>query len=292
MSERSRPAAIQFARPPYDAASMDFTNAARAGRSSLSILSSPIFESIGTIKKIATMMTGDSTGTDGWPRTTMRSATSHATSFRRTRDAICSPEPCHISKLIKALRKDPARTMSAYLLTCSCGKTVPVDLGQAGGQVSCSCGTQLDVPTLRQLRHLPRAAEPENPRSRGVWGARQGIMTASLLAAAAFFAWSGYVWWTRPVMPKFDPAERMRRVESYIQTPAGAYQAWVEYYRPMAERGIPMFQVANLELVESAIIKTQYLLWTLWGITGLFILLALAAIYWPAATVRPPQRRE
>jgi len=62
LSERSRPAAIQFARPPYDAASMDFTNAARAGRSSLSILSSHIIESIGTREKIATMVTDDSTG--------------------------------------------------------------------------------------------------------------------------------------------------------------------------------------------------------------------------------------
>ena len=49
------------------------------------------------------------------------------------------------------------RSMTKYLLTCECGKTVTVDIGQAGEQVACQCGAKLDVPPLRKLRHLPAA---------------------------------------------------------------------------------------------------------------------------------------
>ena len=70
--------------------------------------------------------------------------------------------------------------MSTYLLTCDCGKTVPVEIGQAGGQVTCSCGTQLDVPTLRKLRHLPAAATAEEPSRPATVGARgKGVIAAS-----------------------------------------------------------------------------------------------------------------
>lgn len=64
LSERLRPARIHFARPPYDAASLD-PNAALAGRLSLSILSGRKFESIGRTKKIVTMFVSDSVRTLG-----------------------------------------------------------------------------------------------------------------------------------------------------------------------------------------------------------------------------------
>ena len=45
--------------------------------------------------------------------------------------------------------------MSAhYLLPCSCGNKVRVDVGQAGGQVECTCGKTLAVPTFRGLKQL------------------------------------------------------------------------------------------------------------------------------------------
>lgn len=180
--------------------------------------------------------------------------------------------------------------MSAYLLSCPCGETVPVDVGQAGGQVTCSCGTQLDVPPLRQLRHLPRATAPEEPRSRGTWGARQGIVATSLILAAALFLWSGYVWWKQPTIPKFDPASRLRAVEAHIATPAGAYEAWIEYYRPMAEHGIPIFRVANAADIEARMDSSRFLRWMLWVLVALFVIVALAVAYWPAAPQRTTRR--
>ena len=49
--------------------------------------------------------------------------------------------------------------MTKYALTCECGNTLSVEIGQAGEQVICQCGAKLDVPPLRKLRHLPVVTE-------------------------------------------------------------------------------------------------------------------------------------
>src|SRR5438132_13154302 len=87
-------------------------------------------------------------------------------------------------------------TMATYLLKCRCGNQAPVEVGQAGGKVICKCGTQLDVPPLRQLRHLPVAAAEE--KRSVVWGARQGVLTISLLLAVSV-ASAGL--WSRVTQP-------------------------------------------------------------------------------------------
>ena len=48
-----------------------------------------------------------------------------------------------------------------YLLPCSCGKDVPIETAQAGGNVPCDCGQSLKVPTLLQIKKLPLADEPQ-----------------------------------------------------------------------------------------------------------------------------------
>ena len=35
---------------------------------------------------------------------------------------------------------------------CACGKSIPVTAGQAGGNVTCSCGGTVEVPSLMQLK--------------------------------------------------------------------------------------------------------------------------------------------
>ena len=44
-----------------------------------------------------------------------------------------------------------------YLLSCTCGKDVPIETAQAGGNVLCDCGLSLKVPTLLQIKKLPFA---------------------------------------------------------------------------------------------------------------------------------------
>jgi len=48
-----------------------------------------------------------------------------------------------------------------YLLPCSCGKDVPIETSQAGGNALCDCGRNLKVPTLLQIKKLPLVVETQ-----------------------------------------------------------------------------------------------------------------------------------
>ena len=87
-----------------------------------------------------------------------------------------------------------------YQLPCSCGKSIPIEVSQAGQVVSCSCGAQLDVPTLRLLRQLKPVAATAAVQARPVrnWSAASRILFALGLAVAAFGLWrAAYYQWGR-----------------------------------------------------------------------------------------------
>jgi hypothetical protein len=171
--------------------------------------------------------------------------------------------------------------MSAYLLTCDCGKSVPVEIGQAGGRVACSCGKQIDVPTLRQLRHLPRESA-EVAAASGGWGLRQGIIAASLIIIAAIVAWTIWSWSHDPVVAKFDPAKRQQDVEEQlIKTPALAWQSWVGYYKPLAESGFHIFQRSDTAQIQQVIKNRQFMRMLLLPVVGIFAVIAVTAAFWP-----------
>ena len=48
-------------------------------------------------------------------------------------------------------------SMSTYLLTCECGLDMPVQVVQAGDQLTCSCGARIAVPNLRDVKQLTLA---------------------------------------------------------------------------------------------------------------------------------------
>jgi len=191
-----------------------------------------------------------------------------------------------ISFKFKDLRNsDVAFSMSTYLLTCSCGERVPVEIGQAGGSVTCRCGTKLDVPTLRQLRHLPQVKAEEAPVRSG-WGARQGIIAASAIAVVACLVWSVWSWKNDPVHAVFDPVQRMQVVEEHIKTPAGAWEAWIEFYKPMAEHGFPLFQASNVGQIEQQRADRRFFRGMLWSLAGICAAIGVAAVFWPASKQR------
>ncbi|NLX55210.1 MAG: hypothetical protein GXY58_08860 [Planctomycetaceae bacterium] len=83
-----------------------------------------------------------------------------------------------------------------YLLPCSCGQSMAIEVSQAGQSVQCTCGKTLDVPTMRLIRQLPPADEvPEKTRVRDRhWSLRQRLFFSCGLAllmggllSAAFF---------------------------------------------------------------------------------------------------------
>jgi hypothetical protein len=88
---------------------------------------------------------------------------------------------------------------SQYLLPCSCGQKVRIEPAQAGGQVACSCGARLTVPTLRGLRLLDVAPPDKSSLGRpasGRWGPVQAAMfSIGLLVTVASLIVFAYTCW-------------------------------------------------------------------------------------------------
>jgi hypothetical protein len=94
--------------------------------------------------------------------------------------------------------------IQTYALPCTCGKSVPVEVRQAGNQTTCSeCNRALDVPRLRELKTLPRfekagEASPvvdkayEPPRWSGLPGAlfSLGLLMLVIACASAAYTYS------------------------------------------------------------------------------------------------------
>ena len=81
-----------------------------------------------------------------------------------------------------------------YLLPCpACNSRLPVETGQAGQTIRCSCGNSLEVPSIRGLRVLEQIAD-ERPTAAS-WTKRKGLLflgaavsIGALVAAAAVVA--------------------------------------------------------------------------------------------------------
>ena len=68
-------------------------------------------------------------------------------------------------------------SMPTYLLTCECGLDMPVQVAQAGDQLTCSCGAGITVPNLRDVKQLPLADDQlDKPQSE--WNVTAGFIFA------------------------------------------------------------------------------------------------------------------
>jgi hypothetical protein len=89
-----------------------------------------------------------------------------------------------------------------YLLPCSCGNKTPVDVSQAGTRVRCTCGADLEVPTLRGLKRLaqavPEAAGKVAVGAESPWGARQRVAFIGALLFVIGVATALGCFYTRP----------------------------------------------------------------------------------------------
>lgn len=177
--------------------------------------------------------------------------------------------------------------MPSYLLSCRCGRALPVEVGQAGEQIQCPCGATLDVPPLRQLRQLPvAAAAHEAAPSR--WTAGHGAIAACLVLAGLAMLAAGWSYWSEPVEQQFDPAQRTRYVESQVQglTPAQGWWAWVDVFRPLRQTGFtPMdFGLSAAEKRELA--RAQFFQKMMLVAAGVFVAAAVGIVVL-RKTVRP-----
>ncbi len=128
---------------------------------------------------------------------------------------------------------------TSYLLPCSCGQKVRVEVGQAGGSARCTCGAQLDVPAMRQIRDLEEAPSddrrPDAPADS--WSPRKGAILLGLVIAAVSAGAGVYQWATQPVPVVNDLETSLATIADQTATlsPAATWNLW-RYY--ILERGL------------------------------------------------------
>lgn len=130
-----------------------------------------------------------------------------------------------------------------YLLPCSCGREIPVEAAQAGEQVRCTCGAELEVPTLLALATLKRAEPgPAATKPPATWGARQRLILVGAMITAASLGVGIRLYLGRPTIPveKLSPAQawalwldlredvgqRRQREEQYLEL-LKQYHGWM-----------------------------------------------------------------
>jgi len=124
-----------------------------------------------------------------------------------------------------------------YLLPCSCGKNIPVDVGQAGQMVTCACGAAIEVPTmlqLRKLRRVPVESTGQKPRSR--WGPRQQMISIGGLLVVGSIVWVCLLWhnWPQPQSASLDVDVL---AAEYDEAPAAeVWRHWRRVSQPLPEQ--------------------------------------------------------
>ncbi len=120
------------------------------------------------------------------------------------------------------------------LLACNCGRTVPVEPRQAGGESTCACGAKLLIPPLRQLRDLPEEAAA-GEKAGVSWGIAQGITSLLVVAAVLLALVAGYFRVTEPAKPapfNFSNWQTDSKAGIAKLTPEQLWQRWIDVYAP------------------------------------------------------------
>ena len=158
-----------------------------------------------------------------------------------------------------------------YLLPCSCGRKIPVEAIQAGQTVRCTCGAELEIPTMKAVTSL-EPAEPASTarkgRSTSTWGAREGRILLAAVITASALGLAAYLQWTQP---------RLADVQSL--SPLQTWAAWQEL-RLGADRRLP----PEAEIFYDALRANRHWLKLALGVATVGLL--LLGIFWLA-----PDRR-
>ena len=166
-----------------------------------------------------------------------------------------------------------------YLLPCpNCSRKLAVALVQAGERVSCECGTDVEVPTMRELRVLAPAEELVETPSTG-WNTVRGWLFVSgvvliLLAGLAH-------WQINPMRKMLDiraPQYQELNIDLDAVSLGEAWTAW-KFFRDakLDYRNTPGF-VANRKRHR----ELSYFIYTAWAAAAVGFGLLVTAVAWPS----------
>jgi hypothetical protein len=190
--------------------------------------------------------------------------------------------------------------MSRFLLPCACGQKHEVSSAQAGQRLTCSCGRQLDVPTLRELQSLERVDEktPTMATARR-WNARKGLVFLGLTLVV--IAVGGRVWLhqTRPrelavvrlLVPPSEKKASFFDTIAYLDdfsklSPADSWLTWQATAPAGIARGLTN-PGRNADLTKAHWVE-NWEGWSYfdWGIGGLGVLLVAIGLLIPQRKAR------
>jgi hypothetical protein len=93
-----------------------------------------------------------------------------------------------------------------YLVPCTCGRKIPVETRQAGGEVACECGASIAIPRLLELKTLEKVAvQAAEAKPRGAWGIGHGLIASAAVLLVGVIALSVLVF----IYAADDPYESM-----------------------------------------------------------------------------------
>lgn len=179
----------------------------------------------------------------------------------------------------------------AFLLPCKCGNEIHVSTAQAGGSVQCSCGEKVSVPTLGELRKLPRTTTDSSPAT-STWGPKQGLLAFFLIIAIGNALVGAYYLYQQPTEQELSFASRLEQFSELIpeMTPNEAWNFWSNELRRFGETGLTDEKnvVANRNTMIVTYYKTKQM--TFFGISiGALILAIIAAVAMPATPSSKPK---
>lgn len=96
-----------------------------------------------------------------------------------------------------------------YLLPCSCGEKIVIDVGKAGRTIRCQCGRQVEVPTLREIKKL-RQFQQQPLDLASEWSPRRAAALAGAMMAIVAGLSAGWLWLNRPVSPQGEINSQIR----------------------------------------------------------------------------------
>ena len=169
-----------------------------------------------------------------------------------------------------------------HLLTCpNCGDTVAVGPSQAGSCVTCSCGRELDVPTLRAMRQLPIGDPPEKTAS-PAWGIRQGLVALCLILAVLCAIPGVYFLVEQTTTTPYRIDAQLNQIMRQLEK-ASPLQTWMYWNReivPLAEQGLTEFQTYDSIAYERKMKSLRRYQKITFGAAGVAVLFAVVIALW------------
>lgn len=163
--------------------------------------------------------------------------------------------------------------VAKYEITCRCGRKMVVEARQAGEQIACSCGSSMDVPTLRGLASLPQILQREE--SRGGWTRTQGICFVVGIVVIAIGLGAGWRFWSLSNRPaevlKFDQVAHDLSARVDRLTPSESLTYWRMY------RDQPSGMLTGEQRVEGGHAGNKHYRMMMWG-TGAVTLVGAAIL--------------